>query len=256
MEPDPEAVPYHRYMVGLRDGYDRMAAVQLSLLWSLGLRERHTFCDVGCGSLRAGRLLIPYLEPGNYHGIEPNTRLVEAATEHEIGSELIALRNAHFDYGDDFGIDRFGVEFDFILAQSIFSHTYRDLTRQGLRKIAGSLAPDGLFVGTFFEKAPILMPQGERAGGDDGSGWRPTGSGVVYTWREWTGLLDEAGLEARRVRWFHVRQTWFVATHKGNGALLSEALHSSRTRLRGPGVLGHARRRVLARLGRLGRRSS
>ena len=84
-------VPYYRYAVGMRHGYDRMAAVQLSLLWALGLREQHTLCDVGCGSLRGGRLLIPYLAPGNYYGIEPNQRLVADAIEHEVGAELLML---------------------------------------------------------------------------------------------------------------------------------------------------------------------
>jgi SAM-dependent methyltransferase len=246
---DPkEDVPYYRYAVGMRSGYDRMAAVQVALLWSLGLRETHRLCDVGCGSLRGGRLLIPYLLPGNYYGIEPNKRLLDDAIEHEVGSELLTLREAHFDYGDDFGIGRFGTAFDFILAQSIFSHTYRDLTSHALQQIVGALAPEGIFVGTFIEKFPVILPQGVKAGPDDGSGWRQTPSGVVYTWRQWTDLCSDAGLKVRRIRWWHHRQTWFVAVHADQERLLSRTLRASRTRLRGEGILGDASRRAMKRL--------
>lgn len=248
MASEEGGVPYYRYAVGMRHGYDRMAAVQLSLLWALGLREQHTLCDVGCGSLRGGRLLIPYLAPGNYYGIEPNQRLVADAIEHEVGAELLMLREAHFDYGADFGIHRFGTEFDFVLAQSIFSHTFRDLTLQGLQAIAGSLAPEGLFVGTFIEKYPVIRPQGERASPNDGTGWRQTPSGVVYTWSEWKQLAAEAGLSVRRVRWWHHRQTWFVAVHTGQETRLSRVVRSSRTELRGHGMFGDAAQRALGRL--------
>ncbi len=40
--------------------YDLMGASQFRLLTALGLRERHSVLDFGCGSLRAGRLLLPY----------------------------------------------------------------------------------------------------------------------------------------------------------------------------------------------------
>jgi SAM-dependent methyltransferase len=251
MQEDPAEFPVYRYAVGRRHGFDLLGAVQVSLLWSLGLRETHKVCDVGCGSLRAGKLLIPYLDIGNYYGIDPNRWLVEQAQEHEVGSELLRLRDAHFDYGADFGIERFDTLFDYILAQSIFSHTYRDLTAQGLASIAATLAADGLFVGTFIEKFPLIMPQGNRAGPDDGHGWRETANGVVYTWKQWTELLDDAGLVGRRIRWYHQRQTWCVAVHKGQDARLRDAIRSSRNRLRGPGVLGHAQERALARVRRL-----
>jgi hypothetical protein len=64
---------HYRAYVGPADQWDFMGATQFRLLTALGLRETDTVLDVGCGSLRAGRLLIPYLAVGGYHGIEPNT---------------------------------------------------------------------------------------------------------------------------------------------------------------------------------------
>jgi hypothetical protein len=62
---------HHMAYVGPPTQYDAMAATQFRLLTTLGLREHHRLLDFGGGSLRAGRLLIPYLQPGNYYGIEP-----------------------------------------------------------------------------------------------------------------------------------------------------------------------------------------
>lgn len=242
-------MPFHRLTVGNRTRFDVMGGLQFSILLALGLREHHTLCDVGCGSLRAGRLLIPYLAPGSYCGIEPRRDVVEAGIAHEIGPELVARRRARFDHGDDFGLERFGVPFDYVLAQSIFSHSYRDLTARGLHGIAAALAPDGLFVGTFYEHLPLLLPVGPADRPDDESGWRYPGT-VAYSWREWTALLGAAGLTGRRIRWAHLRQTWFVASHRGQEARVRAAVRGALPRLRGPGLLGHARRRALARLGR------
>ncbi|MHC4422967.1 MAG: hypothetical protein ACYS1E_20600, partial [Planctomycetota bacterium] len=50
--------------VGPPDRYDLMGASQFRLLCTLGLRAPHRLLDFGCGSLRAGRLFIPYLNPG------------------------------------------------------------------------------------------------------------------------------------------------------------------------------------------------
>ncbi len=231
----------------MRNGYDFMGGLQFSLLFALGLREQHRLCDVGCGSLRAGRLLIPYLAAGNYFGIEPRREVVEEGIEHEVGADLIAQRRPQFDYGDDFGLARFDTKFDYVLAQSVFSHTFRDLTTTGLDAISHALTPEGLFVGTLYEEFPILLPRGTNRRPDEGSGFLQQGA-VVFTWREWTALLQQAGLVGCRIRWYHNRQTWFVAAPEGREAELKRVVRNAGPRLRGPGFLGHAKRRALARL--------
>ena len=62
----------YRAYVGPLDRYDFMGASQFRLLTSLGLRAEHKLLDFGCGSLRSGKLLIPYFNAGNYYGQEPN----------------------------------------------------------------------------------------------------------------------------------------------------------------------------------------
>jgi SAM-dependent methyltransferase len=226
-----------------------MGATQFALLFALGLRENHTLCDVGCGSLRAGRLLIPYLAPGNYCGIEPRTEVLEDGLRYEIGDDVVAMRRPRFNDAEDMGTARFGMPFDFVLAQSIFSHTYLDLARTGLRGIEGGLGPNGLLVATFYERFPVVLPAGNAHRPEGGSGWRYPGA-IAFTWREWKQLLQQEGFAAKRIRWAHLRQTWFVAARIGNEARIHEAVNGMKDRLEGPGAVGHARRRALARLRR------
>lgn len=191
---------HYRAYVGPPKDYDLITALTVGLLFATGLRETHKLLDLGCGSLRSGRLLIPYLRPGNYFGIEPNRWLVESGIEQELGRDLIELKRPSFSYVSDFSAESFGVPFDYVVAQSIFSHTYPDLAVMGLSRIGCALAPDGILLATFHQGEPL-----ER-----GSGWLYPGA-VNYQWEEMLRMTTEAGLVARRIEWSHPRQSWFVA---------------------------------------------
>jgi hypothetical protein len=69
LELSPGARHYRAY-IGYAKNYDLIAAKTFGLLTTIGLRQNHKLVDIGCGSLRIGRLLIPYLNVGNYSGIE------------------------------------------------------------------------------------------------------------------------------------------------------------------------------------------
>src|SRR5437667_11270715 len=100
--------PHYRAYVGPPERYDVMAATQFHLLTSLGLRDFHTLLDIGCGSLRLGRLAIPYLRPGRYHGLEPNRWLVDEGISRECGGDLVRIKQPSFRHDDDFSLTRFG----------------------------------------------------------------------------------------------------------------------------------------------------
>src|SRR5437667_9812597 len=94
-----------------------------NLLTTLGLRQHHSLLDVGCGSLRIGRLLIPYLNRGKYFGVEPNEWLVEQGITRELGEALLEMKRPTFFFSaSPQTISQAKVSFDFALAQSIFSH--------------------------------------------------------------------------------------------------------------------------------------
>ena len=86
---------HYRAFVDFPERYDLGAALQFGLLTALGLREDHALLDIGCGSLRAGRLFIVYLRPGRYVGIEPEQWLLDEGIRQELGQEqLRAWRRA------------------------------------------------------------------------------------------------------------------------------------------------------------------
>jgi SAM-dependent methyltransferase len=191
---------HYRAYVGPPEDYDLIAAMTFNLLTTLGLRQHHSLLDVGCGSLRIGRLLIPYLNRGKYFGVEPNEWLVEEGIKQELGEALLEIKRPTFFFSDSpETVAQAKVSFDFALAQSIFSHCGLDLIKNWLSAISRSLAEDGAFVATF-------LPGKEDS---QREGW-------VYpecvSYRPLTirCLSAEAGLRCELLDWKHPRQTWLL----------------------------------------------
>ena len=198
LKPDDE--PYKAY-VGPPTLYDFMGASQFRLLCTLGLRAHHSLLDIGCGSLRSGRLFINYLDEGNYFGIEPNKWLIEEAITSQVGQDLIRIKKPQFDYNSEFDTSVFSREFDFILAQSIFSHASFDLVRIALHNSKDSLKRDGLIAANF------------AIGKGDSKGSRWVYPDLVnYNQETIKRLADDAGLQIIGIPWYHPRLTWFLFT--------------------------------------------
>lgn len=193
----------YRAYVGEVQNYDRLAALQFGLVTLLGLREQHHLLDVGCGSLRGGRLFIPYLGRQRYFGLEPNKWLVQQGIESEIGEDLIDLKRPAFAYNDDFDLGVFGGTFDYILAQSIFSHAGKSQIDVCLQSVQRVLKPSGLLVATFVERAQDLYEDH----------WVYPGLNQ-FSWKTIKNLSESNGLVCRKVDWPHPLQTWFVVAHK------------------------------------------
>src|SRR6187551_1973535 len=127
----------YRAYVGPPEDYDLIAAMAFNLLTTLGLRQHHSLLDIGCGSLRIGRLLIPYLNRGKYFGVEPNKWLVEEGIRRELGETLVQIKRLTFFFSDlPDTIEQAETAFDFALAQSIFSHCGLDLIKGWLAAIS------------------------------------------------------------------------------------------------------------------------
>ena len=202
----PGALHYTAY-VGPPEQYDFMGATQFRLLTTLGLREHHSVLDFGCGSLRAGRLLIPYLLEGRYHGLEPNQWLIDDAIDRELGRSIIDLKRPTFLHRSDFRATAFGVSFDYILAQSIFSHAGRDVVSTCLAEFRSCLGKSGLILATFVQPHQLGTPEEFS-----GSGWVYL-TCVTYNLETVADMIAHAGLAGRALPWFHPRQTWFAIAH-------------------------------------------
>jgi len=190
--------PHYRAYVGPPEDYDLIAAMTFNPLTTLGLRQHHSLLDVGCGSLRIGRLLIPYLNRGKYFGVEPNNWLVEAGIEHELGKDVVPTKRPTFFFsGSPETVVRAKVSFDFALAQSIFSHCGLDLIRGWLSAISQSLADDGALVATF-------LPAHEDS---TRTGWIYPEC-VNYQPETLARAAAEVNLRFDILDWKHPRQMW------------------------------------------------
>ena len=189
---------HYRAYVGPPEDYDLIAAMTFNLLTTLGLRQHHSLLDVGCGSLRIGRLLIPYLNRGKYFGVEPNEWLVKAGIEHELGKELVQMKRPIFFFSDSpETVVQAKVSFNFALAQSIFSHCGLDLIKGWLSAISRSLAHDGALVATFLPGEEDSLR----------TGWAYPEC-VNYRPATLERAAAEANLRFEILDWKHPRQTW------------------------------------------------
>lgn len=213
--------------VGPPRQYDFMGATQFRLLTTLGLRETDKVLDLGCGSLRAGRLLIPYLLPDGYCGIEPNKWLIDDAIANQLGADMVRIKRPRFDGNADFKADVFETDFDFIVAQSIFSHATPGLVASALVNARRSLVATGLVACTF-----VVSATGDSASFDEG--WIYPDC-VTYTELEIESMFKQAELACIGIPWFHPRQRWYLAAHDAGQLPDEEGLaHLRGTVLRDP----------------------
>lgn len=205
---------HYRAYVGPPNRFDFMSATQFSLLFANGLRDHHRVLDFGAGSLRLGRLLIPYLRPNRYYAVEPNRWLVEDAIEHELGRDAVDLKQPVFSEQDDFSCAGLGATFDFIMAQSIVTHCGPDLFQTLMTSFASVLNDDGLVLFSYWN-TPVELPKAPP------NGWIYPGS-VKYTEDQVEAFLAKAGLHGAPIPWYHPGASWYLAS-KSAARLPSEA---------------------------------
>src|ERR1051325_352412 len=189
---------HYRAYIGPPEDYDLVAAMTFNLLTTLGLRQHHKLLDIGCGSLRNGRLLIPYLNAGNYAGIEPNQWLVEEGIKREIGADLIRIKNPKLYFAESADVLKGNeIKFDFAVAQSIFSHCGMDLINRWLTGLSPFLSSEGALVATFLIDREDFQ----------GSGWVYPDC-VKFKIETMNKAASSAGFKFEILDWRHPRQTW------------------------------------------------
>ena len=200
---------HYRAYIGPPDEYDLVSAMSFNLLTVCGLRQNHKLLDIGCGSLRLGRLLIPYLNARNYVGLDPNKWLIDDGIRFEVGSSLIEIKQPMFIHDSGLSILDNQVKLDYVVAQSIFSHTAPDLLERWIADISLRLAHDGVFFATVLE-------------GDvecDAVGWVYPDC-VEYRLDTVSELAIKYGLKFEALTWYHPRQTWCALYAPGFNAKL------------------------------------
>ena len=195
---------HYRAYVGPPMHYDLVSAMVFNLLTSLGLRQHHRVLDIGCGSLRVGRLLIPYLNPRNYFGVEPNKWLVDDGIENEIGRDLLKIKKPTFSFRTSMEEFKDSLNLDFAVAQSIFSHCGKDVIKGWLSQVSLHLKDNGALVATFIADDKKDF---------DGHGWVYPKC-VSYKSETLAEIASAFDLDFDVLDWAHPRQTWALFSKK------------------------------------------
>ena len=192
----------HRAKVGPPGYFDLIGAQQFCVLVQLGLRAHHRLLDVGCGCLRGGRFLIPYLDKYHYVGLEPDRTLLGDGLSNELGWDMDEWKRPVFHNFSDFQLSRITIQFDYILAQSILSHAGWDIAWTIFEEAGKALTDQGIFAATWF--------QGEEEA--NLNGWHG-GSIVRYRDSTMADMALVSGFQSLQV--LDVKhpmgQTWFAA---------------------------------------------
>ncbi|MBB3996845.1 class I SAM-dependent methyltransferase [Aureimonas pseudogalii] len=140
----------HRNIIG--GLWDEMGSLQRDYLVDQGLRPNDRLIDIGCGSLRAGVALVPYLDPGHYYGVDYLGALLEEGYEKEIRPLGLVNRLPRENLAEEraFLLPFDGVVFDVALAQSVFTHLPINHLRLCLTRLRPCMKAGGRFFCTFF----------------------------------------------------------------------------------------------------------
>jgi hypothetical protein len=201
---------HYRAYVGPPQQYDLIGAMTFNLLTTIGLRQHHHLLDIGCGSLRSGRLFITYLNSGHYTGIEPNEWLVNEGIRRETGSDLISIKKPHFFFADNAGALPECMTFDFAVAQSVFSHGTLKFIERWLIGLHSHILATGAILATFRQgDKDFYHEQGIQDEDFKGDGWLypkcPT-----YRMETIEKLAVCCGYRFMPLDWKHPRQTWAI----------------------------------------------
>ncbi len=147
--------------------FEAVGRMGFTVLLEQGLRPSSRVLDVGCGALRLGYWLMRFLEPGGYHGIEPQQDMLRVGLEQILEADVVEHAQARFDDNQNFDFSVFDTEFDFVVARSIWSHASKEQISAMLASFARSAAPTGIFLASYkpatltavvAERVPPLQP--------------------------------------------------------------------------------------------------
>ena len=192
----------HRTFVG--GLWQEIGDLQFEFLKRNRLAPHHRLIDIGCGALRCGIPIIRYLDCGNYFGLDINSSLIEAA-RFELASEGLTHKHPHLLVNEKFDFARFGVHFDFAIAQSVFTHLDTKLISQCLSELHKVLKPDGKFFATFF-RAPSAEHTAPISHQPDGVVTNFDADPFHFSFSELDRIAANAGFSARLIgEWNHPR---------------------------------------------------
>ena len=142
--------------------------------------------DVGCGALRTGQMLIPFLARGHYHCVDPARGLVQDAIKLQLGYDLLQRKlpvfNFNYDFiapagapssllGDDANATASAPKYDIMMAQSIFTHTADDLFTTAMTNLAPRFHAGSKLIASVFFAQDHPEPETPLTNNPNYTGW-------------------------------------------------------------------------------------
>lgn len=193
--------------------YARAGRNQLITLIDQGMTPECRLLDVGCGSLRGGYWTMHYLLPDCYYGLEPEQETVEQGLRHLFDPAVLAYKRPVFRHNDDFDFSVFGVEFDYYIARSIWSHTSQQQIEAMLDSFKLTARKDGAMLVSFID--PGRRPANATNRWVDRFKPADDGRGTVSQDPRWIAqVCADRGLKARRL-YRDCGQIWLKVHREG-----------------------------------------
>jgi SAM-dependent methyltransferase len=161
-----DAVTWHRDMVtgGHAESRWGEGVLQLELLKDAGLQPHHRLLDIGCGCFRLGIHAIPYLNVGNYIGVDLRMDILEAGVTQELEPRGLMSRSPKIIRSSSFGRGQLARGLiNYAWAYSLFTHLRPRCIEACLEAVAYALAPGGKFIASYNRAdTPEQVSQGTR----------------------------------------------------------------------------------------------
>jgi SAM-dependent methyltransferase len=130
--------------IAVGGSYDALGEVEKQLLIALGLLPEHTLVDVGCGSGRLAKALVPYLVSGRYLGTDVVRELLDYARQG-------CPPSWRFELVEDIRIPFQDNSADFATFFSVFTHLLHEESYCYLLEARRVVKPGGKIVFSFLE---------------------------------------------------------------------------------------------------------
>ena len=144
VEADPHAA--------IGGSWEEIGRLQSEYLIGRGLLPQHRMLDIGCGTLRGGRHFIRHLDAGHYTGIDISPKAIDHA-KRLVQEEGLADKNPRLLVSEkkDLKFEAFaGETFDFILAQSVFTHLMPEHLEECFAHVGRIMHAGSVFYFTYF----------------------------------------------------------------------------------------------------------
>jgi len=132
------------------DQWVEFGQMQFDYLARHGLEPGDQVLEIGCGNLRAGRLLIRYLDPGHYYGVDISPEILVSAQQ-VISDDGLQDKLSNLTLVTDLTLEFLPPSyFDVVHANSVFTHCPIDIVEQSIASVGRVMAPGAFFDFTFY----------------------------------------------------------------------------------------------------------